>query len=239
MSSPAPTPCSRSWSISEDSLRRYVRFASESCIQELLSASDSNRAGNANDGWKVLTLENGVEISKRRSGSLHTFRSRWLLRSVSPQQFITVANAIDAAKQWDPDLVEAKYIKDLEDNLSIIRLKFGDSSKPLFRNREFIVYERRETMEDGTLVVAVASLPKEIAAGLHPKQNNAIRGLLLQSGWVVEKLEDDSCMVTYVVQLDPAGWLPKCFVNRLNTKLVMIIENLRKLAQACPIEGDT
>ena len=47
-------------------------------------------------------------------------------------------------------------------------------------------------------VVAVASLPKEIAAGLHPKQNNAIRALLLQSGWVVERLEDDSCMVTYI-----------------------------------------
>lgn len=50
-------------------------------------------------------------------------------------------------------------------------------------------------------VVAVASLPKEIAAGLQPKQNNAIRGLLLQSGWVVERLEGDSCMVTYVVQV--------------------------------------
>ncbi|BAT77267.1 uncharacterized protein HKW66_Vig0019230 [Vigna angularis] len=235
--SSSPAPCSRSWSISEDSLRRYVQFASESCIQELLAASDTNR-GKDSDGWKILTLDNGVEISKRRSGSLHTFRSRWILRSVSPQQFITVANAIDAAKQWDSDLVEARYIKDLEDNLSIIRLRFGDNSKPLFRNREFIVYERRETMEDGTLVVAVASLPKEIAAGLHPKQSNAIRGLLLQSGWVVEKLEDDSCVVTYVVQLDPAGWLPKCFVNRFNTKLVMIIEDLKKLAQACPSEGE-
>lgn len=117
-------------------------------------------------------------------------------------------------------------------------------------------------------MVAVASLPKEIAAGLHPKQSNAIRGLLLQSGWVVEKLGDDSCVVTYVVQvinnprikmlfaflvnitshcflfvlscfqLDPAGWLPKCFVNRFNTKLVMIIENLQKLAQACPSEAE-
>lgn len=48
--------------------------------------------------------------------------------------------------------MEARYIKDLEDNLSIIRLRFGDNSKPLFRNREFIVYERRETMGDGTLV---------------------------------------------------------------------------------------
>lgn len=55
-------------------------------------------------------------------------------------------------QQWDSDLVEARYIKDLEDNLSIIHLRFGDNSKPLFRNREFIVYERRETMEDGTLV---------------------------------------------------------------------------------------
>lgn len=231
-----PAHCARSWSISEDSLRRYVDFASESCIQELLCASDSNRVGR-NDGWKVVTHHKGVEISKRRSGSLHTFRSRWLLKSVSPQQFITVANAIDAAKQWDADLVEARYIKDLEENLSIIRLRFGESSKPLFRNREFIVYERRETMDDGTLVVAVASLPKEIAAGLQPKQNNSIRGFLLQSGWVVEKLQDDSCMVTYVVQLDPAGWLPKFFVNRLNTKLVMIIENLMKQAQACPIDG--
>lgn len=238
MNSSSPTPCStRSWSISDDSLRRYVFFASESCIQELLSASDSNRDwnGNGNDGWKVVAFEDGVEISKRRSGSgsFHTFRSRWVLKSVSPEQFITVANAIDAAKQWDSDLVEAKYIKDLDENLSIIRLKFGESSKPLFRNREFIVYERRETMDDGTLVVAVASLPKEIAAGLQPKQNNSIRGLLLQSGWVVEKLDDDSCMVTYVVQLDPAGWLPKFFVNRFNTKLVMIIENLWKQAQTC------
>ncbi|EHA8589339.1 putative START domain-containing protein 10-like [Cocos nucifera] len=168
-------------SVSEDSLRRYVSYASESCIQELLSASDSSWAGGG-DGWKVLALENGVEISKRCSGSLHVFRSRWVLHSVSLQQFITVANAIDAAK-----------------------------------------------------VVAVASLPKEIAAGLQPKKNNAIRGLLLQSGWVVEKLENDSCMVTYVIQLDPAGWLPKCFVNRLNTKLVMIIENLKMLAQTCPM----
>lgn len=47
--------------------------------------------------------------------------------------------------------MEAKYIKDLADNLNIIWLRFGDASKPHFRNREFIVYERREIMEDGTL----------------------------------------------------------------------------------------
>ncbi|XP_050127145.1 uncharacterized protein LOC126604091 isoform X2 [Malus sylvestris] len=147
-----------------------------------------------NDGWKpILTLGNGVEISKRTSGSFHTFRSRFLLTSLSPYQFIIIPNTIDAAKQWDPHLVEARYIKDLGDNISIICLMFRDHSKPPFRNREFVVYERCENMEDGTLVVAVVSLPKEIAAGLEPQQNDAIRGLLLQSGWVVEKLQVGSC----------------------------------------------
>ncbi|KAF2310153.1 hypothetical protein GH714_006770 [Hevea brasiliensis] len=171
------------------------------------------------------------------SGSLHAFRSRWLLRTVSPQQFITVANAIDAARQWDHDLAEARYIKDLEDNLRIIGLRFGENSKPLFRNREFIVYERRETMEDGTLVVAVASLPKEIAAGLHPKQNNAIRGLCFSQDGLWRSLK--MTPVWSLMLFRSAGWVPKFLVNRLNTKLVMIIENLRKLAQNCPTDGDT
>ena len=63
------------------------------------------------------------------------------------------------------------------------------------------IYSRQQRVFATLQVVAVASLPTEIAAGLHPKQNNAIRALLLQSGWVVERLEDDSCMVTYVIQV--------------------------------------
>lgn len=68
----------------------------------------------------------------------------------------------------------------------------------------FVIWSESESDDINMVilkVVAVASLPKEIAAGLQPKQNNSIRGLLLQSGWVVEKLDDDSCMVTYVVQV--------------------------------------
>ncbi|KAE8662933.1 hypothetical protein F3Y22_tig00113124pilonHSYRG00451 [Hibiscus syriacus] len=172
-----------------------------------------------NQSWPIS------EDSLRRFSAITT---AWRYRNAGRGLFIS-------SVQWDPDMVEARYIKDVEDNLSIILLKFGQNSKPFFRRREFIVYERRETMEDGTLVAAVASLPMEIAAGFLPKQNNAIRGLLVQSGWVVEKLEDlNSCVVTYVVQLDPAGWLPKFFMNRLNTKLVMIIEKLRKLVQTTP-----
>jgi hypothetical protein len=87
-------------SISEDSLRRYVSYASESCIQELLAASDSGRgAGDGeDDGWKTLAYCNGVEISKRQLGTGQMFRSRWLLHAVSPEQFMAVANAVDAAK---------------------------------------------------------------------------------------------------------------------------------------------
>lgn len=39
----------------------------------------------------------------------------------------------------------------------------------------------------------------------------------------------------FCLQMDPAGWFPKFFVNRLNTKLVMITESLQKQAQASSI----
>jgi len=160
-------------------------------------------------------------------------------------------------QQWESDqLVESSYIRELGDDLSIIHLKFGDASSSTTtsrrparpaRRRDLVVYERRQAMDDGTLVVAVASLPKEIAAGLLPPPAATVKGgggggsvvvgrsLLLQSGWVVERLDGDagSCVVTYVVQLDPAaGWLPRCIVSRLNSKLVMIIAKLRRIAQA-------
>jgi hypothetical protein len=88
--------CKRS--ISEGSLRRYVSYASESCIQELLAASDSGGDGDEDDGWKVLAHRNGVEIARRRAGPGHVFRSKWLLQGVSPEQFMAAANAVDAAK---------------------------------------------------------------------------------------------------------------------------------------------
>ncbi|RWW26968.1 hypothetical protein GW17_00008632 [Ensete ventricosum] len=225
-------------SVSEDSLRRYVTYASERCIQELLSASESSRAGGG-DGWKVLAFQNGVEISKRSAGSLHVFRSSWLLRSVSPQQFIVVATAIDAAKVSSNTLLCSVVDKHREASALEVLQGFDESGKLSSHAAKLFL------VVDDTQVVAVASLPKQIAAGLQPKNNKAIRGLLLQSGWVVEKLEDDSCMCAYLLfllscscQLDPAGWLPKCFVNRLNTKLVMIIENLKKLAETCPLEKE-
>ena len=150
----------------------------------------------------------------------------------------------ERVQQWESDqLVEASYLRELGDDLSIIHLKFGDASSAR-RRRDLVVYERRQAMDDGTLVVAVASLPKEIAAGLLPPaagcKGGAARGVLLQSGWVLERLDGGdscggggaTCVATYVVQLDPAaGWLPRCLVGRLNSKLVMIIAKLRRIAQ--------
>lgn len=55
------------------------------------------------------------------------------------------------------------------------------------------------------------------------------------------ELEINPCFFCLLIkfQLDPAGWLPKCFVNRFNTKLVMIIDNLKKqVLSASPTNSD-
>ncbi|RZS26512.1 hypothetical protein BHM03_00059873 [Ensete ventricosum] len=113
-----------------------------------------------------------------------------------------VANAIDAAK--------------VSSNTSLFSSSATDGSRsPLFKKREFVVYERRESLDDGTLV--------RLLSALSFLWNSCVAHLIF---------------LFILWQLDPAGWLPKCFVNKLNTKLVMIIENLKKLAQTCPVERE-
>lgn len=222
--------CSHNWAVSEESLRRYLLHASERCIQELLAASMVDANNQDEEGWRPLKARRGVEIWQNfQGGSLVSVRGRKLLNQFP--SFIPLANAIDTAKQWDPYFVEGQCLKSLQENVDIVRLVFGAKAGPLFKNREFIVYERREEMDDGTLVVAIASLPSEMAAGVLPESNHLIRGVLLQSGWVIDHKHAQQHTVTYMAQLDPLGWLPKWLVNILIVNLVLVIDDLQKVAK--------
>ncbi|KAG6543306.1 hypothetical protein Mapa_015220 [Marchantia paleacea] len=214
--------------VSEESVQRYVTHASERCVQDLLAASRPELY----DDWKLYRIKRGVEISRRSQGPVMLVRGRSFV-DVPPSQIRSLASAIETAKQWDPYFVEGQYLRSVQENLDLLRLVFSGGAGPLFRNREFIVYERRETMDDGTQVIAVASLPRELAAGIYPEESKLVRGLLMQSGWVIEQVEQsDACIVTYVAQVDPAGWLPKWLVNILSVKLVLVIDDLYRLAQS-------
>lgn len=216
------------WSVSEASLNRYVLHASERCVRELveLSAKEDTR-----DGWKYVCSKDGIDISMKRTGeaALAAVRGRRLLK-VSSARFKTVVNSVNTAKQWDSNFVEAQHIMSLNDNVNIYRLVFSGTCGPILKNREFVVYERRETMKDGTTVVAVSSLPKAIAWGLVPEDSKRIRGSMMQTGWVIQNLEDpNACLVTFIVQLNPAGWLSKWVVNKRSPKLVMVINDILRL----------
>ncbi|KAJ0010577.1 hypothetical protein Pint_33006 [Pistacia integerrima] len=88
-------------------------------------------------------------------------------------------------------------------------------------------------MEDGTLVSGCSSFTaKRDSCWIASKAKQCNKGTFgFNQDGLWRSLE--------MTHLDPAGWVPKCFVNRLNTKLVMIIENLRTLAEACPTNGVT
>jgi len=81
-------------------------------------------------------------------------------------------------------------------------------------------------MEDGFLVSvnSVADDEQNVPIG-------TVRGRILQAGWLIQPLseKEDACTVTYIVQVDPAGWIPKFVVNMINDKEPLIIKKVETL----------
>eukprot|EP01018_Ginkgo_biloba_P037937 Gb_24270 [translate_table: standard] len=91
------------WSVSEASLQRYVLYASERCVQDLLTISGEDQI----EGWKSVPSHSGIEISQKNSEAVTIFRGSCLLK-ISLSQFKTVANSINTAKTNKSNMASAR-----------------------------------------------------------------------------------------------------------------------------------
>lgn len=214
---------SQKWTVSGDSVKRYVMEASDKLVEKLLN--DHRPAHNSE--WEPLIMDEGVEISHKN----HTVRgTRTFCLPVSA--FEGLANTVNTAQVWDPALVEGSRLQaDLAKDVDIVFLAFSKlAGHHILSGREFLVYETRKAIDDRTYVVGVASLPKQLGRAILAENKKRVRGEL-ELGWVVQALEDNrSCNLTCSVQVNPCGWWPRWWVKKRRSKLVLVVNHIFILA---------
>jgi len=94
--------------------------------------------------------------------------------------------------------------------------------------RDFIVLLTMNQLEDGSLLLVVASVDKN---EMMPETKGVVRGFLEIGGWLLKPIEDGTkTECTYLTEVDLKGSIPSSVTNMANK---MMGEQIPKLNEAC------
>jgi len=210
-----------------------LKDKNETEFKELLSTADEDK------GWDLIKNANEVIIHKKRkeNSPVHCVRGKGRIKA-SAEEIGATVRAIDFVSDWDPFYRSGRVVESPDKDHDIIHCRYSLDT-PLVSDREFVYLENRRRYDDGKIVVLAFSIPREDIALLP----GCVRGEVVTTGFVIvpsrptesekkvlEETESKNefwCEVTYVVQVDPKGWLPTWLVNFMAGNEPLCLDRIR------------
>uniref|UniRef100_A0A914WTR1 START domain-containing protein n=1 Tax=Plectus sambesii TaxID=2011161 RepID=A0A914WTR1_9BILA len=151
-------------------------------------------------------------------------KARTEFADVSPSVAYDVLHDPQYRLIWDKYMMGAKDVGLLNPNNDVCY--YALRSFPPFRHRDFVLQRSWLDLGDEKLIFS-----HSICHDDFPPKPNCIRATVFLTGYLIRRLGDDGCQVTYFTHSDPKGKLPSWMVNRL-TKIVAP-KVIKRLHQAC------
>ena len=181
--------------------------------------------------WHSLGETQGVKKWRLESKDSNVFTMRGqTVINVSAKTIVQAIADLDSRKQWD-ELFDSRTLKEMvhdggEGNrLFVCHMKFKSPSAMVWP-RDFAALTGSEFSEGKAMFFSQSvqhpDIPEDTA--------HYVRGQLNCSGYVVHEIEENKCLIDYIVQLDPKGWIPTVVVQSVSAQQPM---TLKKLADYC------
>jgi hypothetical protein len=181
----------------------------------------------AEEGWVFCKEEEGVTIHTKDQPDdpVRSVRGVGIIPASSEVLRLHLVQ-MDLRFHWDEMFLGAKYHLEVTPNIRVAYYSFK-APWPV-NNRDFLTVAGETLTEDNLFVSAVNSIERED----FPEQEGFVRAILRNSGFVVKPIENDEngkprCKVTYVVSMNPMGWIPTWVVNMVNVAQPMCINTLK------------
>lgn len=180
----------------------------------------------SNEGWSQVKTKDGVEVSKKKTeDSSHLVRGQGLVNG-SVEEILKRVYGLDYQKILDPSIISIKNIEVIDDTFKIVHQQ-NKMPTPL-TNRDFVSIQHKRVISQDLAVTACTNIEHNSA----PVDKNYVRGDVKVGGYVIEKVDDKQCTVTYVVQVDLKGMVPGFAVNAASVDQGLTILHLRKAMEA-------
>jgi hypothetical protein len=179
------------------------------------------------EGWNLSKEENDVRVEWKAlpQEDIYCCRGAGIIRATAEVIRLHLVQ-IDLRQFWDPMFEGGHYKLEVCENVRVVYYSFK-APWPV-TSRDFYVVAGEKITEDGIVISAVNSVEREDC----PVKDGYVRAKLKASGFVIKPLENDDdgtprCMVTYLVQCQPMGWIPTMIVNTVNIEQGMVIHAIR------------
>jgi len=227
-------PLPPSFSASEDAkwtfLREYGTKVKET--KEFLNVSSSEVVGE--NGWDSIKEVDGVTVSKKIEGEIHTIRGQTLI-AASVDNILTVCKGLDYWPELDPLFKEGHVVQKLDERHDIICTVYS-TNVPLVYDREFLFIECRPSRDkDGTQYLITFSIDanKLGLAVPEPLYPGVVRGWVTRGGMKIEPLPGEQqplCKVTWIIATDPRGWIPQWVINLVSGDEPLVLLGVKQKA---------
>jgi hypothetical protein len=182
---------------------------------------------NLDDGWVDWGVFDGIHIHSKDipNEPIRCFRGKGIIHATAEVIRLHLVQ-IDLRPYWDPMFLGGNYLMEITDNIRLVYYKF--SAPWPVSSRDFVVCAGEKITDDGTVMSVVHSVTREE----FPEVKDFVRGFLSYSGFVVKPLPNEPdgrpcCEVTYLVQLDPKGWIAPMVANVVNKDQPLCINKLK------------
>eukprot|EP01013_Petalomonas_cantuscygni_P040293 TRINITY_DN72165_c0_g1_i1.p1 TRINITY_DN72165_c0_g1~~TRINITY_DN72165_c0_g1_i1.p1 ORF type:complete len:220 (+),score=25.42 TRINITY_DN72165_c0_g1_i1:80-739(+) len=197
------------------------------------------------DGWEQGKVDGGFTLCTRPvPGS--SMRAVRIQGSVSAPMEKIVAYLQDASndQKWDPTQISRTVVEPIELPHSAVEHTHYKSPGIGVSARDFINVRALATLPDGRWIQAFQAV--EIAAVgddnpakaavvekvmAQPVTKGSVRGQTIACGFVLSSTSPTETALTYVVHVDPKGWLPAMAVNSAHANFLKMIVRLKDQVQ--------
>ncbi|TRY58078.1 hypothetical protein DNTS_022719 [Danionella cerebrum] len=192
--------------------RAFLRFKQE-CVCE--------------DNWSVCYEKNNIcvwiQLLEEHS-NLHRIKCRMVCKEIPAETVYDVLHDIEYRRKWDMNVIETFDIGKLTVNADVGYYSWK-CPKPL-KNRDVITLRSWLPMGNDYIIMNYSvKHPK------FPPRKDLVRAVSIQTGYLIQKTGESSCILTYLAQVDPRGSLPKWVVNKSSQFLAPKV--MKHISKAC------
>jgi hypothetical protein len=199
-----------------------LRRAARALLLPAVVAATLGRA-HAGTAWEHVLSEDGIEVQKRENPErgFPTFRGIGVLES-NVFQVLAVLRDIDRHKEWMERSAESTLLEKKDERHYVV---YGRTRAPWPASDRDAVFESEVTTNPARSIFLIRFWA--VASRRKPEVDGVVRMRRLQGYFRIEALDAKRTRVTYEVDADPGGLLPR-WMAKLATR-TMPLKTIRRM----------